>query len=208
MHLAVDRYVTMQHARTPSLPFLVGLMACFAANSVLAQSLSPGSSPAEEERVQLIISKPPSFAKDKQDKSRVAHERMRDAFKKHSGETTGRALSLTKAEVWSVPKSKVEALKQAAAEHGAIVTELGPDSHHVFHEPPADMTMSETQKAIMDQAKASKSTMGVKLVMGTGSRDAGACADAPCETHLAQACRQAERPHRPHDPPHEHRHQA
>lgn len=154
----------MQHARTPSLPFLVVLMACCAASPVVAQVL-PGSSPTEEERVQFIISKPPA-AKDKGDKSRLSHERMRDAFKEHSGETTGRALSLTKAEVWSVPKSKVEALKKAAAQHGAIVTEIGPDSHHVFHEPPSDVTMSETQKAIMDQAKASKSTMGVKLVMG------------------------------------------
>ena len=123
----------------------------------------------EEERVQLIISKPPSSArkeKDKEGKSRASHERMRDAFKKHSGETTGHALSLMKAEVWSVPKSNVEAFKKTAAQHGAIVTEVGPDSHHVFQAPPADMTMSEKQKAIMDQAKASKSTMGVKLVMG------------------------------------------
>ena len=91
---------------------------------------------------------------------------MHDAFKKHSGETTGNDLSLTKAEVWSVPKSKVEALKKTAAQHGAVVTEVGPDSHHIFRAPPADMTMSGKQKAIMDQAKASKSTMGVKLVMG------------------------------------------
>ena len=75
---------------------------------------------------------------------------------------------MTKAEVWSVPKSEVEALKKMAAQHGAVVTEIGPEAHRLFYAPPADktMTMSKKQKAIMDQAKASKSTNGVKLVMG------------------------------------------
>ena len=151
------------------MPLLLGLMACFAASPVLAQALSPATPALEEERVQLIISKPPSSAhKDKEGKSRLSNvlARMHDAFKKHSGETTGNDLSLTKAEVWSVPKSKVEALKKAAAQHGAVVTEVGQDSHHIFRPPPADMTMSGKQKAIMDQAKASKSAMGVKLMMG------------------------------------------
>jgi hypothetical protein len=91
---------------------------------------------------------------------------MRDEFKKHSAETTGKALSMTKAEVWTVPRSEVEALKKMAARHGAVVTVIGPDSHYLFRAPPADMTMSKKQKAIMDQAKAAKSTAGVKLVMG------------------------------------------
>jgi hypothetical protein len=148
-------------------PFLLVLMASLAAGPVLAQALSPEASPSEEERVQLIISKPPT-AKDKESRSWLSQlgERLRDAIKKHSGETTGNALSLTKAEVWSVPKSKVEALKKVAAQHGAVVTEVGPDSHHIFHAPPGDVKMSEKEKAIMEHAKASKSTMGVKLVMG------------------------------------------
>ena len=164
---AVDRYVTMPHVRTQSVPLLLGLMASLVAGPVLAQALSPEASPSEEERVQLIISKPPA-AKDKESRSRLSQlgERLRDAIKKHSGGTTGNALSLTKAEVWSVPKSKVEALKKVAAQHGAIVTEVGPDSHHIFHAPPGDVRMSEKEKAIMEHAKASKSTMGVKLVMG------------------------------------------
>ena len=100
----------MPHVRAQFLPLLVGLTASFAASQVLAQALSPEATPVDEERVQLIISKPPSSTqkeKDKEGKSRLSHERMRDAFKTHSGETTGHALSLMKAEVWSVPKSKV-----------------------------------------------------------------------------------------------------
>ena len=159
----------MPHGRTQLMPLLLGLMICFAASPVLAQALSPAMPLVEEERVQLIISKPSSSAhKDKESKSRLSNllARMRDTFKKHSGETTGNDLSLTKAEVWSVPKSKVEALKKTAAQHGAVVTEVGRDSHHIFRPPPADMTMSGKQKAIMDQAKASKAAMGVKLMMG------------------------------------------
>jgi hypothetical protein len=97
----------MPHVRTQSVPLLLGLMASLAVGPVLAQALSPEASPSEEERVQLIISKPPT-AKDKESRSRLSQlgERLRDAIKKHSGETTGNALSLTKAEVWSVPKSK------------------------------------------------------------------------------------------------------
>ena len=155
----------MPHARAPFLALMSVLLACFfGASPVLAQALSSGSSPADAERIQVIVTKPAAAtgkgAKDSQ--------RMADEFKKHSAETTGQALSMTKAEVWSVPKSEVEALKKMAARHGAVVTEIGPASHQLFYAPPADktMTMSKKQKAIMDQAKAAKSTMGVKLVMG------------------------------------------
>jgi hypothetical protein len=148
---------------------LLGLVASLAAGPALSQSVSPGSSPAEEERVQVVVTKPtPAAQKGKQAKppEQQMPEGMREALKQHSGQASGQALSLTKAEVWSVPKSKVEALKQIATQHGAVVTEVGPESHHVFRAPPADMTMSAKQKAIMEQAKAAKSTMGVKLVMG------------------------------------------
>jgi len=150
----------MPHARALFLTMMLTLLACFAASPVLAQALSSGTSPADAERVQVIVTKPSTSSHKGTD------AQMRDEFKKHAGETSGQAMSMTKAEVWSVPKSEVEALKKMAAQHGAVVTELGPDSHHLFRAPPADTTMSKKQKAIMDQAKASKSTAGVKLVMG------------------------------------------
>lgn len=154
---------------TRYVPLLLGLMASLAASQALAQALAPASSSGEEERVQLIISRPqPPTAKDKGAKSQHSrmHERMRDAITKHAGEAPGQALALTKAEVWSLPKSKVEAVKKAAAQHGAVLTEIGPNSHHVIRSAPADMKLSEKHKTIMDLAKASKSTVGVRLVEG------------------------------------------
>ena len=159
----------MPRARAQSFPLVLGLMGSLAASPALAQSLLPGSSTAQEERVQVIVTRPaPSTHKGNAPKalSPQMPEGMRDALKEHSGDTSGHALSLTKAEVWSVPKSKVESLKQVAGQHGAVVTEVGPGSHHIFRTPPADMPMTDKQKAIMEQAKAAKSTMGVKLVMG------------------------------------------
>jgi hypothetical protein len=73
-------------------------------------------------------------------------------------------LTLTKTEMWEVPKENVDAVKKAAAENGANATQLGSDWNHVFHSPPADMTMNEKQKAMMDNAKASASTMGVGMM--------------------------------------------
>jgi hypothetical protein len=159
----------MLRAHIQFVSLLIGLIASLAAAPALSQSVSPGQSPTGEERTQVIVTKPEAPAqKGKEAKSRSTQlpEGMRDALKQHSGQTSGQALPMTKAEVWSVPKSKVETLKQMAGQHGAVVTEVGPQSHHIFREPPADITMNEKQKAIMEQAKAAKSTMGAKLVMG------------------------------------------
>ena len=149
----------MSHARARLLTLMLALSVCFTAGPVLAQA--QGTSPGDAERVQVIVTKPAATTGKAKDSQRMA-----DEFKKHSAETTGQSLSMTKAEVWSVPRSELEGLKKMAAKHGATVTELGPESHHLFRAPPADMTMSKKQKAIMDQAKAAKSTAGVKLVMG------------------------------------------
>jgi Metallo-peptidase family M12 len=152
----------MSHARARLLILMLALSVCFAAGPVLAQA--QGTSPADAERVQVIVTKP-AAATGKGAKAPPS-SRMADEFKKHSAETTGQSLSMTKAEVWSVPKSELEGLKKMAAKHGATVTELGPDSYHLFRAPPADMTMSKKQKAVMDKAKAAKSTNSVKLVTG------------------------------------------
>jgi Metallo-peptidase family M12 len=73
-------------------------------------------------------------------------------------------LTLTKSEMWEVPKENVEAVKKAAAEHGAAATQLGGDWNQVFHSAPTDMKMSDKQKTMMDSAKESKSTMGVGMM--------------------------------------------
>jgi hypothetical protein len=76
-------------------------------------------------------------------------------------------MSMTKAETWSVPKSKVEAVKQAAAKFGLTVTEADEGSNHVIQSKPADnMTLTEKQRAMMDLAKSTKGTMAVRLMLG------------------------------------------
>jgi hypothetical protein len=165
----------MLRADIQSILLLLGLTASLAATPALSQSVSPGSSPAEEEHTQVIVTKPEAPAqKGKETKSRPKQlpEGMRDALKQHSGQTSGQALPMTKAEVWSVPKSKVETLKQLAGQHGAVVTEVGPQWHHIFRTPPADITMNEKQKAIMEQAKAAKVDHGGQIGHGAASRDA------------------------------------
>jgi hypothetical protein len=61
-------------------------------------------------------------------------------------------------------KENVEAVKKAAAEYGANATQLGNDWNHVFHSMPSDMKMNDKQKTMMDNAKESKSTMGVGMM--------------------------------------------
>jgi hypothetical protein len=156
-------WAIMTLVRTLFVASVLSLWLALTTRPLLAQAV------AQEERVQVIVTKPgPPAQKGKQTKSQPTQlpEGMRDALKQQSGETSGHSLSLTKAEVWSVPKSKVETLKQLAGQHGTVVTEVGPESQHIFRTPPADVTMSAKQKAIMEQAKAAKSAMGAKLVMG------------------------------------------
>ena len=73
-------------------------------------------------------------------------------------------LTLTKTEMWEVPKENVEAVKKAAGEHGAAATQLGADYNEMFHPAPVDMRMSPKQSGMMEMAKASKSTMGVGMM--------------------------------------------
>jgi hypothetical protein len=66
--------------------------------------------------------------------------------------------------MWEVPKENVEAVKKAAAEHGAAATQLGSDWNHVFQSAPSDMKMNDKQKSMMESAKESKATMGVGMM--------------------------------------------
>jgi hypothetical protein len=71
---------------------------------------------------------------------------------------------LTKAEVWSVPKKKVGAVKKAASRYGVAMKQLGTTWNHVFQKLRADMRISDKQRSIVDRAKASAATLGVGMV--------------------------------------------
>jgi hypothetical protein len=131
-------------------------IAGFGASLFSAALISSGSAVAQgagPDRVPLIMTKlPPSgSAKYK-------------AIISKAGKARGQVLTLTKTEMWEVPKENVEAVKKAAAAHGAAATQVGADYNEMFHPAPVDMRMSPKQSGMMEMAKASKSTMGVGMM--------------------------------------------
>jgi hypothetical protein len=129
-------------------PVLFGLGLCPA----------PALAQGNDGRVGLIISKLPEA------KSKADEKRLYDKIKKVAGSASSQALSLTRTQVWWVPKENVDAVKKAAAEHGVAVRHIDPGWRALFRPPPAGMKLTDKQKAMMDRAKASKATMGVRLV--------------------------------------------
>ena len=114
----------------------------------------PALAQSEPERVPLIMSKLPPQG-----------SALYNAIKRHAGKAKGQVLTLTKTEMWAVPKGNVEAVKKAAAQNGVGVEQLGDDWNHVFHSAPANMAMDDKQKAMMDRAKSSRASMGVGMMM-------------------------------------------
>jgi hypothetical protein len=124
---------------------LIGCVAWLGISAAMAQS--------EPQRVPLIMTKlPPSGS--------ALYKRIIGK----AGKARGQVLTLTKTEMWEVPKENVEAVKKAAAEHGAAATQLGSDYNEVFRSAPADMRMNPKQNHMMDMAKSSQSTMGVGMM--------------------------------------------
>jgi hypothetical protein len=101
-------------------------------------------SQSNEERIPLIMTKlPPSGSS--------AYE----AIKKRAGEVIVQSLSLTKAEMWSVPKANAEAVTRTAASHGVDVNPLSANWDHIFVPAPAGMAMSAEQRAMVQRAMSS-----------------------------------------------------
>jgi hypothetical protein len=138
--------VAMTNVRIACSATLLGSFAWLAA-------VGPALAQAEPERVPLIMTKlpPPNSALYKR-------------IIKHAGKAKGQVLTLTKTEMWAVPKENVDAVKKAAAEHGVGVNQLGAGWNQVFHQAPADMKMNDKQKNMMEMAKGSRSTMEVGMM--------------------------------------------
>ena len=127
--------------------------------SVLWIAAAPVTAQVEEESVPLIMMKPQGAAFGSSNL-----RKLYAALKKRAGKATSQVLPLTKAEVWRVPKAKVDDVRSTAARHGVIMSTLGATWNHVFHKAPADTKMTNQQKSMMDNAKASKATMGVGIM--------------------------------------------
>ena len=139
-------HVVMIKSRTIHATFLVGCLALPAAGPALAQG-------GEPERVPLIMTKLPP-----------QNSPLYKRIIKHAGKAKGQVLTLTKTEMWAVPKENVEAVKKAAAAHGVGVNQLGEKWNHLFHKAPSDMTMDDKQKTMMEQAKSSRSTVSIGMM--------------------------------------------
>jgi hypothetical protein len=114
---------------------------------------SPALAQAQPERVPLIMTKlPPSGS--------AKYKRIIGK----AGKARGQVLTLTKTEMWEVPKENVEAVKKAATELGAVANTVGADYNNVFRPAPAAMTMTDKQQHMMEMAKSAKSTMGVGMM--------------------------------------------
>ena len=108
----------MTYARAACAMTLFGCLAC----SGVGPAQSQGSSP---ERVPLIMTKLPP-----------AGSPLYKRIIKQAGKARGQVLTLTKTEMWEVPKENVEAVKKAAAQHGANATQLGSGWNQMFHSRP------------------------------------------------------------------------
>ncbi|HET6927569.1 MAG TPA: M12 family metallo-peptidase [Hyphomicrobiaceae bacterium] len=137
-------------SRTARASLLLGAFVSLTVGLALAQMPLAQTPP---ERVPLIMTKLPP-----------QNSATYKSIIKHAGKARGQVLTLTKTEMWEVPKENVEAVKKAAANQGALATQLGNDWNHMFHSAPSDTKMNDKQMAMMERAKASRATMGVGMM--------------------------------------------
>jgi Metallo-peptidase family M12 len=140
------------HART------IGIASLLICQLALASSHALGQTKPEEERVDVIISHA-----EEPGPQRRSLRTFFAALKSRIVSIRSRVLPLTRCEKWSVAKKDLERVKREAAKQGVVVTQLGADWRQLMHA--ADETqLDEKQKALVDRAKASKSTLGVKIM--------------------------------------------
>ena len=107
-----------------------------------------------DDRAELILSQlPPKGSKAYTDLLGLAGKQAK-----------GQILGYSQAEMWSMPKARIESVIRRGAALGVKTTRLGPDWNHVFTSPTAPMAMSGAQETMMNSMKASKETMSVGIM--------------------------------------------
>jgi hypothetical protein len=124
----------------------------------------PAVGQVAEESVPLIMMKPQGTSF-----STSSLSKLYAALKKRAGKATSQILPLTKTEVWTVPKSRVKDVRNAAARRGVMMSALGATWNHIFRKAPSDTKMNDQQKSMLDKAKASRATMGVDIMTATAA---------------------------------------
>jgi hypothetical protein len=99
----------------------VGVIATALVSSMPCLGITPAHAQLGKERVPLILTNLPP-------QRTTLYRRLL----KLAGRGNRQMLTLTKTEMWDVPKDKVEDIKRAAAQYGLGLNELGADWNHVF----------------------------------------------------------------------------
>jgi Metallo-peptidase family M12 len=125
----------------------------------LAWTASPAAAQIPDGHVGVILSNLPQSDAEKT-------RRIQKKLDEHAAQSI-RKLPLTKSEVWAIPESKLEAAKQFLAKQGVAAAGVvgGKDGHELFRAA-QDMKLNDKQRAMVELAKRSQATMGVKLVAG------------------------------------------
>jgi hypothetical protein len=113
---------------------------------------------AGEERVDIIVSNPEHSTQPR------TLRRLFSAIKTRISEATHRVLPITRCEKWSVAKKDLEKVKREAAKKGVVITQLGSDWQQLMRVT-EEAKLDEKQKAMVENAKASKATLGVKIMV-------------------------------------------
>src|SRR6516225_841207 len=140
------------------------LCAAASLGTLLLIATAPAMGQGAEEAVPLIMMKPQGASF-----STSSRSKLYAALKKRAGKATNQILPLTKTEVWTVPKSKVDGVRKAAARRGVMMSALGATWNHIFRKAPPDTKMNDQQKSMVDKAKASRATMGVDIMTATSA---------------------------------------
>ena len=140
------------------------LCAAASLGTLLLIATAPAMGQGAEEAVPLIMMKPQGASF-----STSSLSKLYAALKKRAGKATNQILPLTKTEVWTVPKSKVDGVRKAAARRGVMMSALGATWNHIFRKAPPDTKMNDQQKSMVDKAKASRATMGVDIMTATSA---------------------------------------
>ncbi|HJU32349.1 MAG TPA: M12 family metallo-peptidase [Hyphomicrobiaceae bacterium] len=126
--------------------------------SLSATAQGVAKTKAGDERVEIIVSQPENAGQP--DRSlRGFFTRM----KARIANFVTQALPMTRCEKWSVAKKDLERIKREAARNGVVITQLGADWQQLMR-PADELQLDEKQRALVERAKASKSTLGVKIM--------------------------------------------
>src|SRR6516225_10079896 len=135
------------------------LCAAASLGTLLLIATAPAMGQGAEEAVPLIMMKPEGASF-----STSSLRKLYAALRKRAGKATSQILPLTRTEVWTVPKTRVDAVRRAAARRGVIMSAIGATWNQIFRKAPPDTKMNDQQKSMVDKARASPATMGVDIL--------------------------------------------